>query len=167
MSLVAPMLAELEQESKTTRKLLERLPPEKLAWKPHARSMSLGDLAFHVATIPHYFAHVVSREEWDFRTDRTGLEKADTVPGIVAALESSLRFARETLGALEDARLAQPVALKVGGKPGLQLPRIAVLRTIMLNHCWHHRGQLSVYLRLLDVPLPSIYGPSADENPWA
>jgi uncharacterized damage-inducible protein DinB len=165
MSTIGPLLMELEQESAVTRALLERLPEDKLGWKPHQKSMSLGQLAMHLAGIPGDIAKVVGLDSFDV----SGIavpQQPGSCAEILAAFENSQAEALETLGEFDDAFLAKMWAAKKGGRTVSALPRSAVIRYILLNHLVHHRGQLSVYLRLLDVPLPSIYGPSADENPW-
>lgn len=160
-----PLLAELEQETKTTRKVLERVPADKLAWKPHPKSMSLGQLALHVATTPGGIAGILANDTYaggNF-TQREATSAAELLP----ALEESVRTAREFLTNLDDERAFAIWTLTRAGQKVMAVPRIGVVRSIMLNHWYHHRGQLSVYLRLLNIPVPSIYGPSADENPFA
>jgi hypothetical protein len=143
MAMIDALLAELEQESLTTRRVLERVPQAHLSWKPHPKSMSLGQLALHVATVPG--------------------NDAELVP----ALTASVAKARQHLGGFDDAAMGATWRLMSGGREVMAMPRVAFARAIMLNHWYHHRGQLVVYLRLLDVPVPSVYGPSADENPFA
>ena len=166
MNTIGPLLMELEQESATTRRLLERLPEDKLGWKPHEKSMTLGQLAMHVATIPSAIASVLAGDSFDVSVSMMPPE-AGSRAQVIGAFEKSQAEAVETLGEFDDAALAKMWAAKKGGRTLMALPRGAVIRFILLNHLVHHRGQLSVYLRLLAVPVPSIYGPSADENPWA
>jgi uncharacterized damage-inducible protein DinB len=160
------LISELEQEAKATRALLERVPDAKLGWKPHEKSMSLGQLANHVATTAGGVAQVGIAEATDVENF-----KPQPVPessaALVAAFDESLTKAKSVLASLDDAAMAKTWTLRKGGKPMLTLPRANLFRSILLNHLYHHRGQLTVYLRLLDVPLPSIYGPTADENPFA
>lgn len=167
MSIAEAMLAELDQESATTRRLLERVPADQFAWKPHEKSTSLGDLAWHVATVPQFISGMAAKGSHDFARDRYQVQKATTTAGVLEAFERALVVTRETLSGLDDGQLMQPFQAMVDGKVVMTMPRVAWLRAVMLNHLYHHRGQLSVYLRLLDVPLPSIYGPSADHNPFA
>ena len=165
MRLVDPILMELDQEAATTRRVLERLPEEKLSFRPHPKSMSLGQLALHVATTPGGVAKLASGEGLDsppaFKQD-----EATSRQQVLDALEASLAEARELVGAMDDARAMSTWSMSHGGQVIMAMPRVALLRAIMLNHWYHHRGQLTVYMRLLDVPLPSVYGPTADENPF-
>ena len=161
----APLIAELEQEARTTRRVLERVPGDQLSWRPHPKSMSLGQLALHVATIPSSIAQILAEDI--FEAPQFVHAEAASVSELVPALEASVRAAHEFLAGLDEARATAVWKLVRGGHELMAAPRIAVVRMIMLNHWYHHRGQLSVYLRLLNVSLPSIYGPSADENPFA
>jgi len=164
MKMIDAMLGEMDQEAKTTRRVLANVPEDKLGWKPHEKSMSLGQLSTHVATIPGNIAQIVVPDSFDVSGFKE--TKLNTRAEILAALDKSVASAREILGPMDDAKMMGMWSLTMGGKPGLQMPRIAVIRAILLNHWYHHRGQLSVYLRLLNIPVPSIYGPSADENPF-
>jgi len=165
MRMIDVMLGEMDQEAKTTRRVLEAVPDDKLTWKPHDKSMSLGQLSTHVATIPGMIAQVAAVDSFDV----SGFKevKLNTRAEIMAAFDKSLATAHEILGKMDDARMMAMWSLTMGDKTGMQMPRVAVIRAILLNHWYHHRGQLSVYLRLLNIPVPSIYGPSADENPFA
>lgn len=166
MSMVEPLIAELEQESEATRRLLERVPEEKLDWRPHEKSMSLGQLALHIASTPGAIAGLMEMDEVpppDFGTNPLPGSKAE----VLAAFEESLVQAREAMVALDDDRAMATWRVVDGGEELMALPRIGLLRAIMLNHWYHHRGQLTVYLRMLDVPLPAVYGASADENAFA
>ncbi len=165
MSMVAPILAELDQESAATRRVLERVPADKLSWRPHPKSMSLGQLALHIATTPGNVANLVNSEGMD-TPPKFVQEEASSRDQILEGFEASLATARSVLGAMDDARALGAWTMQRDGEVVMALPRIAMLRAILLNHWYHHRGQLTVYLRLLDVPLPSVYGPSADENPF-
>ncbi len=165
MRTVDTFLTELERESETTRRLLERLPEDKLGWKPHEKSMSLGQLAIHVAAIPGAIAAWLRADSYDVSSEMTEPE-ARSRAQVIEAFEKNLAEAAETLGEFDDAALAKMWTVKKDGRTLMAMPRSAVVRFVMLNHLVHHRGQLSVYLRLLDVPVPLIYGPSADENPW-
>jgi uncharacterized damage-inducible protein DinB len=163
MPLIDGLLQEMEQEAVTTRRLLERVPNAKLTWKPHPKSRTLGELALHVAMTPGAVAEFVKDspvQAPDF-TDPSPQSASELVP----AMDHSIATARRVLEKMDDATLNATWRMLRGDKEILALPRIAMLRSIMLNHWYHHRGQLSVYLRELDVPLPSIYGPTADENP--
>jgi uncharacterized damage-inducible protein DinB len=165
MNAAAGFIAELEQEAMTTRRVLERVPNDQMAWKPHEKSMSLGQLALHVATIPGNVAEIAAVSP--FQVPPFTQPAAATTSELLPALDASIAKARTILGGMDNAALAATWRLMHGDREIMALPRAAVLRTIMLNHWYHHRGQLSVYLRALNVPLPSIYGPSADENPFS
>jgi uncharacterized damage-inducible protein DinB len=162
---VAPLIAELQQETQTTRRVLEKIPRDKLTWKPHAKSMSLGQLALHVATIPGALAGFLAGDT--FEVGSFDQAEATSAAELIPTLEESVRTAQQFLMGLDEERAAAIWRVTRGGRELLAAPRIAVVRSIMLNHWYHHRGQLSIYLRLLNVPVPSIYGPSADENPFA
>jgi uncharacterized damage-inducible protein DinB len=149
-----------------TRRLLDRLPEDKLGWKPHEKSMTLGQLAMHVATIPGAIASVLRADSFDVSVNLMPPPAGSRAEAIEAS-EKSLADAAEILGGFDDASLATMWTAKKGGRTAMTVPRSAMIRFVMMNHLVHHRGQLSVYLRLLDVPVPSRYGPSADEDPWA
>jgi uncharacterized damage-inducible protein DinB len=165
MSISQAFLQELEQEAQTTRRVLQRVPDAHLAWKPHPKSWSLGQLALHVATVPGgvaSFATSPSVQAPDF-AQAAATRAAELLP----ALDQSIAQAKEALRTMDDASMGATFKIMAGDREIMALPRAAFLRAIMLNHWYHHRGQLSVYLRQLEVPVPSIYGPSADENPFA
>jgi uncharacterized damage-inducible protein DinB len=164
MSITAAILKEFDSEGATTRRVLERVPTDKLSWKPHVKSMSLGELALHTATVPGHICSWVKTDEFAFTGGRPPL--AASTAEILAAHDASVQQAKEIVGGLGDAGLAANWKGIAGGKQIFEMPKAAVVRNIALNHWYHHRGQLSVYLRLLDVPVPSIYGPSADEQPF-
>jgi uncharacterized damage-inducible protein DinB len=165
MSKIAAIVQELENEATTTRRVLERVPSDKLAWKPHAKSMSLGELALHVATSPGVICGWAAQDVTQFKGDP--LPKPTSTEQILAAHDQSIKTSKDLLGQIGDAGLDQMWTAKAGDNTLMSMPKGALVRAIVMNHWIHHRGQLSVYLRLLDVPLPSIYGPSADENPFA
>ena len=165
MAMIDSYLQELEHEAKTTRRVLERVPDSQLAWRPHPKSRTLGELALHVAGTPGAVAKLAAQSEIqapDFK-DAVPASAAELIP----ALDESIATARQLLGKMDDATLNGTWRVKRNGQEVLAMPRAALLRSIMLNHWYHHRGQLSVYLRELGVAVPSIYGPSADENPFA
>ncbi len=165
MSISQAFIQELEQEAQTTRRVLERVPGNRLAWKPHAKSMSLGQLALHVASTPGGVAQMATQSS--VQVPEFSQAEAKTTAEILSALDKTVATAKTTLEGLDDAAMGETWRAMAGEQEVMALPRVALLRSIMLNHWYHHRGQLSVYLRLLDVPVPSIYGPSADENPFA
>jgi len=166
MRMIDGMLAELEQEGETTRRVLERIPQAHLSWKPHAKSMSLGQLALHVATIPGNVAELAALDTIP-EPPAFVQREADTAAELVPLLTASIEKARKVLGGFDDSRMTAMWRLQSGGKDILAMPRVALVRAIMLNHWYHHRGQLLVYLRLLNQSVPSVYGPTADENPFA
>jgi uncharacterized damage-inducible protein DinB len=166
MPIANALIMELEQEAKTTRALLARVPDDKLTWKPHDKSMTLGELALHIATAPGGTAQAGALDGFDYGNFSKPPEP-ESAAAIVAAFDEGIARAKAILGGLDDAAMAGTWSLVRDGQPVMSVPRAGFFRAIMLNHLYHHRGQLSVYLRLLDVPVPSIYGPSADENPFA
>ena len=166
MALIDGMLQEFEQETQTTRRVLERVPDNQLAWRPHEKARTLGELALHVATVPGAVAELVaspSPAQAPQFTDPSPKSASELVP----ALDRSIAKVKEVLGGMDDAALTATWRLMHGERELLAMPRVAMLRSVMLNHWYHHRGQLLVYLRMHDVPLPSVYGPTADENPFA
>jgi len=163
MSLKAALLAEYDHEIGTTRKLLERLPDDKLAWQPHAKSMSLGGLATHLSNLPNWGGPIMNESAFDLAGAPPPLEAKPSRADILAAFDAAARQTR-TLLDKTDAELMAPWSLRRGGHEVFTLPRVAAFRTFVLYHLVHHRGQLSVYLRLNEVPVPAIYGPSADEG---
>ncbi len=166
MRMVDPFLMELDQETARTKRVLERVPNDKLPWKPHPRSMSIGQLALHVATTPGQVAELLSQSEFEV-PEFGNFPEAKIAAELLPTLDQSVTRAKEVLNGLDDQTAMSTWKLTMNGKEMFAVPRIGVVRTIMLNHWYHHRGQLSVYLRLLNIPVPSIYGPSADENPFA
>jgi uncharacterized damage-inducible protein DinB len=162
-----PMLAEFREEAATTKRVLERVPKEKLGWKPHPKSMSLGQLAWHVAKVPGDLARITQQDSFDVSQGTFVPPQPKNIDEILAAYEESVRDAVKCLEEMTDERARGNWRLMHKDRQLLNAPRIGILRSIMLNHWYHHRGQLSVYLRLLDVPVPVIYGPSADENPFS
>jgi uncharacterized damage-inducible protein DinB len=165
MSAIDLLIQELEQETQTTRRVLERVPGDRLAWKPHDKSMSLGQLALHIATVPGAIAEI-SRIS-PFPMPEFVQPSASSAAELVPALEQSVTKAKTILREMNDADLSKMWRVVDGEREVMAIPIGALFRTIMLNHWYHHRGQLSVYLRQVGVPVPSIYGPSADENPFA
>jgi uncharacterized damage-inducible protein DinB len=164
MPAIDAILVELDQEAKTTRRVLERVPEDKLGWKPHAKSFTLGQLAMHIAGGQKQIATMAVEDV--FELGIFGPPEATSRKDILETLEEATSSAKLTLQKLDDAQLKSTWTLKKDGKTLMAVPRIGFIRSIMMNHIYHHRGQLSVYLRLLDVAVPSIYGPSADENPF-
>ena len=164
MNLISPILSELDREGASTLKMLERVPAEHLEWRPHAKSMSLGQLAWHIASIPRRVVTLLDAGEFDLTTARPAAAP-EAGADIVGEFKRNLEYVRARIKTFDDDTIRQPFTLRRGEQVLQTMPNIAVLRTIFLNHSIHHRGQLSVYLRILDVPLPAIYGSSADELP--
>jgi uncharacterized damage-inducible protein DinB len=159
------MLKELDEEAVTTRRVLERVPDDQLNWRPHPTARTLGELAMHVAIVPGAIAELVASptpaQVPDF-ADPTAKSSSE----LLSALEQSIAKAKKTLGGMDDERLKETWRLMKGERELFAVPRVGLLRSVMLNHWYHHRGQLTVYLRQLEVAIPSIYGPSGDENPF-
>jgi uncharacterized damage-inducible protein DinB len=162
MPLVDALLPEFDHEMTVTRKVLERVPDDKFEWKPHPKSMSFGALAQHVANLPHWGEMTLSQPELDLG----GQPQAAAIGNradLLAAFDRRVAQTRALLAGISDAELMAPWTLKNDGHTIFSMPRGAVWRSFVLSHLIHHRAQLSVYLRLNDVPVPSMYGPSADE----
>jgi uncharacterized damage-inducible protein DinB len=165
--IIGEMIGEIEREAATTRRVLERVPGDKLAWKPHPKSMSLGQLAMHIATIPMGISKIARVDVFEVNPANFGPPTPANREEILAALDGAVQAAREYIGGVSDPAAKEMWRATIGGREIMAMPRAVMLRALMLNHWYHHRGQLSVYLRLLEVPVPSIYGPSADENVFA
>jgi uncharacterized damage-inducible protein DinB len=163
MNLNQAILPEFDHEMANTRKSLERIPDDKLGFKPHAKSATLGGLATHLATINGWANAIVNLDSFDVKTAPPTVELKSTAE-VLSAFDQNLASARKAIAGAGDAQLMKPWTLLAGDKTVFTLPRIAVLRSFILNHTIHHRAQLGVYLRLNDVLVPSIYGPSADEG---
>jgi len=165
LSIAQSLLQEFEQELGTTRTFLERVPEDRLTWRPHDKSMTAGELALHIAQVPAGVLQLSLADEAappDFRTRQS----PRTLRDVLAALDRSAECVRMTLPTIDDQRMRQMFTVARDGKVLMSVPRVVFLRTIMLNHWYHHRGQLGVYLRLLGAKVPSSYGPSGDESPF-
>ena len=160
------LLSELDAETPATRRVLERLPADRFGWRPHPKSMSLGQLAQHVASIPGTISRLAQTDGLDAAARSIEYASCENKEALMTTLDASLNAAREFLTGLDETRANETWRLKAGDREIFAIPRIGVLRTMLLNHWYHHRGELVVYLRLLDVPVPVVYGRSADENPW-
>lgn len=168
MPMIDAHVAELDHEAATTRRLLERMPEGKGDWKPHEKSMTLGRLCGHIAEMPGWGVTILRDEMFDMATAaEQGFEAfvAGERAGLLERFDREVAQLRDAARGVSDERLQDPWTLRAGGEDVFTAPRAVALRTWVLNHVVHHRGQLAVYLRLLDVPVPSIYGPSADEQP--
>jgi uncharacterized damage-inducible protein DinB len=162
MAIADSLVPEFDHEMTTTRKLLERVPEDKFDWKPHAKSFSLGALAAHLANLPMWGADTLEKSDIDIG----GSPPPQSPPSktdMLATFDRNVAAARTALTGKSDAELMAMWSLKRGGHTIFSMPKTVVWRSFVVNHLVHHRGQLSVYLRLLDVPVPSMYGPSADE----
>jgi len=165
-NLAAALLPELDAEATTTRKCLERVPVPKLDWKPHAKSMSLGDLATFVAVLPSWITTTIAQNELDLSGPPQMAERMTSAKALVELFDRNVAEARQALRGASDDHMLGPWTLISEGKKLFTQPRLAVARIFAINHLVHHRGQLSVYLRMNDVAVPSLYGPSADEGSW-
>jgi uncharacterized damage-inducible protein DinB len=161
-------LNEFDHEMRQTRKLLERVPDDRLEFRPHPRSKTLGALALHVAGIPSWTSNLLGEASYDLGPDLATRERERALPKdnaeILATFDASVAKARAHIEAQSEGDLKKKWSLRKGAETVVTLPRAAVLRQFLMNHLVHHRGQLTVYLRMLDVPVPALYGPSADED---
>jgi uncharacterized damage-inducible protein DinB len=164
MPLKDALLPEFDHEMGTTRRVLERLPEADLAWKPHDKSFSLGQLAGHIANLPHWVDLTIDAEGLDLATMGPRADPPASVAEVLQKFDANVKAARAKIDAQRDPALFAPWTLENGGQVVFTMPKVAVLRSFVMNHLIHHRGQLTVYLRLRNVPLPSIYGPTADEG---
>jgi uncharacterized damage-inducible protein DinB len=165
MSIAQSLLPEFDHEAANTRKLLARVPEAHASWKPHPKSWSLGELALHLANLPLWGRMTLSQPEIDMDSFG-GLPKRafTTTAALLETFDRNTAEERAALVSLTDADMLAPWTLRKGGKAVLTMPRVAAMRSSVLNHTIHHRGQLTVYLRMKDVPLPFLYGPTADEK---
>ena len=165
MSIVEPMIQELQHEAVITRKMLERVPEDKMGWKPHEKSMTLGRLASHLAEIPNWATPIMAQDELVFDPADYRPTTYGTVAELLAAADKFVAEAAACMAGRSDEYMMSEWRMRMGDTVVIEQPRMGVLRGMILNHAVHHRAQLGVYLRLLDVPLPAVYGPSADEHP--
>lgn len=164
MPMIDAVLAEFQHEAATTRRLLERVPEQKFDWKPHEKSMTLGQLTHHIAEMPGWMAVVGHQDELDMAQEQERPEPPTSTSQLLELYDQSVETFRQKAAGLSDGEMMKPWKLRSGEEIHFEIPRAAAVRTFILNHLVHHRGQLSVYLRLLEVPLPSIYGPTADDR---
>jgi len=167
MAFSEALLPEFDQEVVGMRKTLERVPEDKLTWKPHEKSMTMGGLATHLANLVTWAVTAVETESLDLAPDGKPMAPMTPVKSrkeLLETFDKNVAAARKAIAGASDQHLLKSWTLLHSGKTLLTMPRIAVLRTFVMNHGIHHRAQLGVYLRLNDVPVPSIYGPSADEG---
>jgi uncharacterized damage-inducible protein DinB len=167
MPIAQSLLPEFDNEMRTTRNLIERIPDAQGEWKPHPKSMTLGQLAAHVAAMIKWGGATIRLTELDLASPEAAQyapPRFETTAALVETFDANVRETREAMAGASDADLSVSWTLRHGEHKILSMQRAAALRSFVMNHHIHHRGQLSVYLRLLDVPLPSIYGPTADEK---
>jgi uncharacterized damage-inducible protein DinB len=165
MSIAENFLAEFTAEAKTTRKFLERLPEDKLAWQPHPKSMSGGQLALHIAAVPSGVVQMATLDEFQFSQISNDRTQPESLQQILSAFDESLATVTKILPTISDQQMQQTWRLKDGDKELFAMPRAVFVRNILFNHIYHHRGQFGVYLRLVGAKVPSAYGPSGDELP--
>ena len=167
MRAVDPMIAELNHEAEATHRMLDRVPADKLTWKPHNKSMTLGQLALHVATVCGSVGNLLEMDGFDINDADFDPAQPASKDEIMQRFEEEQANAKAKLEALDDDRAMSEWTLTQGGDPVWSpMPKIVLARSLMFNHLYHHRGQLSVYLRLLDIPVPVTYGRTADEDPF-
>lgn len=164
MTLAQSFVAELNHEAAVARKLLERVPNDKLGWKPHDKSMTFGRLASHIAEIPGWVAFTLDMDHLNLDSGQFTAFNATNNAELIKTFDENTKQARNKLNGTNDGHLMKNWKMTMGGRVIIDMPRAAVVRTWVINHLIHHRGQLSVYLRLNNIPVPAIYGPSADEQ---
>lgn len=167
MPIVDALLPEYDHEFATARKLLDRVPESEFGWKPHEKSMTMGQLAGHVANLAFWCSMTMKAPFYDLAASsdkEVTLEPPASREELLRTFDEKVQQARELVARATDAEMMAPWTLKHGDHEIFSMPRVAAVRTFVMNHMIHHRGQLSVYLRLKNIPLPSIYGPSADEQ---
>jgi uncharacterized damage-inducible protein DinB len=156
-------IAELKHEAKSTERILERVPEGKFDWKPHEKSMTLGRLASHVAELPAFLNSILTMDEFDFAKGHYKASHPKTPEELIEVFHQKLDEVVQTLQGTSDEKMQASFTLRSGDHVIASLPRMVAVRSMALNHIIHHRGQIAVYLRLLDIPVPGMYGPSADE----
>ena len=166
MAISNALLPEFDNEMANTRKTLERVPDDKSAWKPHEKSSTMGNLAGHLANLPSWASLAIRQDSLDLAPDGVPITNPplNSQAEILETFDKNVAGARAAIAGASDEQLFQSWTLMANGKTIMSLPRVAVLRSFVMNHLIHHRAQLGVYLRLNDIPVPSIYGPSADEG---
>ena len=164
MPIINAILPELDHESKATVRMLERVPTEHLSWKPHAKSTALGQLAWHIATVPARIQKFLRLGTFDVTQGGPSPAPPNDAAAIVDEFRRNFDDTRAYLATLSDDDLHETFTMLRGEQVLMSIPKLAAIRSILMNHTYHHRGQLSVYLRLLDVPVPATYGTSADEG---
>jgi uncharacterized damage-inducible protein DinB len=163
MAISDALLQEFDHEMANTRKTLERVPDDKLTWKPHPKSMTMGRLAEHLGELPGWALETMNKTSIDISLPFERKEVTSTAE-VIEAFDHNVSLAREAIAAASDSAFMQPWSLMAGEKTIFTMPKVAVLRSFVMNHLIHHRAQMGVYLRLNDIPVPAVYGPSADEQ---
>jgi uncharacterized damage-inducible protein DinB len=169
MSIAESLLPEFDNEMANTRKTLERVPDGRFDWKPHQKSTAMGGLATHLSNIPTWAVYAIEQDSLDLAPGGKPIptmSPAQSQSELLSTFDENVKRARAAIAAASDQELTQQWSLQRAGNTLLTVPKAAVLRNFVLNHIIHHRAQLGVYLRLNDIPVPSIYGPSADESPF-
>ncbi len=167
MSIAQSLLPEFDQEMAGTRRVLERTPVKDAAWRPHPKSYTLGALVMHVANLPTWVNYTLEQDELDLNPSggaKWGPRELESTTGLLAMFDENVTKARAAIAKATDATFMGKWSLKSGGHTIFTLPRVAVMRSFVMNHLIHHRAQYTVYLRLRDVPVPKLYGPTADES---
>ncbi|HEX8254243.1 MAG TPA: DinB family protein [Thermoanaerobaculia bacterium] len=162
MPIIDPILTELDFEARATTRVLERVPADRYDWTPHPRSMPVGKLAWHIASIPKRVEVLLRAGTFDVNDARPG-EPPATTPELVALFHENMASVRAYMAELSDETLRETFTMTRGEQVIMKMAKVTLIRTVLMNHTYHHRGQLAVYLRLLDIPVPAIYGTSADE----
>lgn len=169
MRLSESLLPEFDNEMANTRKTLERVPHDNPDWKPHEKSMAMGGLATHLSNIPTWAVYSIAEDSLDLAPGGKPLPPTELLTSrekLLQTFDKNVTEARAAIAGASDEEFFKPWSLQSNGNTILTMPKMAVLRNFVMNHLIHHRAQLGVYLRLNDIPVPSIYGPSADENPF-
>jgi uncharacterized damage-inducible protein DinB len=167
MPLAQALLPEFDHEMSNTRKCIERIPEDKLDWRPHPKSFDFRGLATHLANMPKWTVMTLAETSFDMQPAGEEPIQEEPIPSVAGAVEmfdTNVAAAREAIANASDEDMLATWSLLKGGEEVLTMPRVAVLRSFIMNHAIHHRAQLGVYLRLNDVPVPALYGPSADEE---
>lgn len=157
------LLPEFDQETAATRLVLERVPGGALEWRPHAKSFNMGELATHLSRLPHWGTLILKQDSYDLATSGPRGQALPTIAAILSQFDANVREVRTTLVEMTDGQLLQPWTLRRGDRIVMSVPKVSAVRGFVVRHLVHHRGQMTVYLRMNDVPLPPLYGPTADE----
>lgn len=164
MSIAQSLLGEFDHEMANTRKMLERCPSNNPDWRPHEKSFTMSRLAGHVAELPQFITNTIKMDVLDMKPGEYKPFFATSAAAALEHFDAKVKEARAALAGASDEHLMKPWAFKFDGKPVFEMPRVAVLRSFCMNHLIHHRAQLGVYYRLNNIPVPALYGPSADEQ---